>query len=320
MESKNREIWLEKYRPESLEQIKGHEDIIRSLEQYVETGELPNLLFAGPPGVGKTASAVAIARELFGDSWEDNFLELNASDDRGINVVRDEVKSFSRAATSDADFRIIFLDEADSLTSDAQAALRRTMEKFSGNVRFILSCNYSSQIIEPIQSRCTLYRFTPLNDKAVREQILEISDEESLEITESAVEALVYAAKGDMRVAVNGLKAVSIIDGTVDEDRVYSLTNTVRPEEIHEIVNYTLDSDFLRARRKSRDIMNENGVSASELIDQIYRFIWDTDEVSPSVATQVTNILSEVDYRITQGANAELQIDSLLADMSEIDN
>lgn len=314
-----REIWLEKYRPESLDDVKGQTKTIDSLKQYVESQELPNLLFAGPPGVGKTASAVAIAREIYGENWSDNFLELNASDDRGIDVVRQDVKSFARASISDADFRLIFLDEADALTSDAQAALRRTMEQFSGNVRFILSCNYSSQIIEPLQSRCTIYRFTPLSDEAVEEQVREIIDEEGIDITEDGVKAIVYASDGDMRRAINGLQAVSILDGEVDEDRVYSLTNTVKPEDVELILGKAMSGEFIQARESSRRIMNENGVATTELLDQIYRHVWDSDEINGEEATDVTDLLADADYRITQGANAEIQIDGFLSKLSEMD-
>lgn len=313
-----REIWLEKYRPESLDDVKGQTKTIDSLKQYAESGDLPNLLFAGPPGVGKTASAVAIARELYGDNWSDNFLELNASDDRGIDVVRQDVKSFARASLSDADFRLIFLDEADALTSDAQAALRRTMEQFSGNVRFILSCNYSSQIIEPLQSRCTMYRFTPLSDDAVEAQVREIVGEESITITEGGIEATVYASDGDMRQAINGLQAVSILDGEVDEDRVYSLTNTVKPEDVELILEEAMQNKFIQARESSRRIMNENGVATTELLDQIYRYVWNSGDIGGEEATEITDLLADADYRITQGANAEIQIDGFLSKLSDM--
>ncbi|MFW6265549.1 MAG: AAA family ATPase, partial [Halanaeroarchaeum sp.] len=148
------EIWVEKYRPERLADVVGHEDIIDRVESYVARDDLPHLLFSGPAGTGKTATASAIAKELYGDDWRENFLELNASDERGIDVVRDRIKNFARASFGGYNYRIIFLDEADALTSDAQSALRRTMEQFSNNTRFILSCNYSSKIIDPIQSRC----------------------------------------------------------------------------------------------------------------------------------------------------------------------
>ncbi|MFB6185478.1 MAG: replication factor C small subunit, partial [Halobacteriaceae archaeon] len=193
------EIWIEKYRPQTLDDIAGHEHIVERLKSYVEKNELPHLLFAGEAGTGKTSAAMAIARELYGNEWQENFLELNASDERGIDVVRERIKDFARSSFGGFAYRIIFLDEADSLTSDAQSALRRTMEQFSNNVRFILSCNYSSQIIDPIQSRCAVFRFSPLSDEVIEEYIQMIADEEDITITDDGIDALVYAANGDMR-------------------------------------------------------------------------------------------------------------------------
>ena len=171
------EIWIEKYRPERLDDIVGQDEIIRRLKSYVKTRNLPHLLFSGPPGVGKTAASISIVKEIFGDSWRNNFIELNASDERGIDIIRHKVKDFARMAPlGEADFKVIFLDEADALTNDAQSALRRTMERYSATTRFILSCNYSSKIIEPIQSRCAVYRFKPLSAQAVTKRIKFIAD------------------------------------------------------------------------------------------------------------------------------------------------
>ena len=181
------EIWLEKYRPQTLDEVVGHEAIIERLKSYVERDDLNHMLFAGPAGVGKTTSSIAIARELYGEDWEQQFLELNASDERGIDVVRERVKSFARTSFGGPSYRIIFLDEADALTAEAQAALRRTMEQFSNNVRFILSCNYSSQIIDPIQSRCTVFRFAPLSEEAVYTVTATARPEEVEEMVAAAV-------------------------------------------------------------------------------------------------------------------------------------
>ena len=214
------EVWIEKYRPQTLSEVVGHETIVERLQSYVDRNDLSHMLFAGPAGTGKTTSAMAIAHELYGEDWQEHFLELNASDERGIDVVRDRIKSFARTSFGGVDYRIIFLDEADALTSEAQAALRRTMEQFSNNVRFILSCNYSSQIIDPIQSRCAVFRFSPLSDEAVEEQIRHIAEAEDIEVTDGGVAALVYAADGDMRKAINGLQAAAVMGGRVDEEAV----------------------------------------------------------------------------------------------------
>src|SRR3989344_6352806 len=188
--------WVEKYRPERLSQVVGQKEITNRLENYVKNSTMPNLMFAGPAGVGKTSCAVALAREFFGDNFTQNFLELNASDDRGIDVVRDTIKNFARTLAFNQSFKIIFLDESDALTFDAQQALRRTMEKYSRTCRFILSCNYSSKIIEPIQSRCVVLRFSPLSSKDIEARLEKISKEENVELSSWAMQALIYVSQG----------------------------------------------------------------------------------------------------------------------------
>ena len=234
------EIWIEKYRPVKLDQVVGQDETIERLKSYVKTRNLPHLLFSGPPGVGKTASAVSIARELFGeDLWRENFTELNASDERGIDIVRTKIKNFAKTAPiGGAGFKIIFLDEADALTSDAQSALRRTMERFSSNCRFILSCNYSSKIIEPIQSRCAVYRFRRLTDEAIRKRLEYIAKDQNLSISPDGYDALIYVAQGDMRKAVNSLQASAFIDPEkpISRETIYRTTATANPEEVKNLI------------------------------------------------------------------------------------
>lgn len=310
-----REVWIEKYRPESLSDVAGHETIVERLENYIEQNDLPHLLFAGPAGVGKTTCSVAIAKEIYGEQWQENFLELNASDERGIDVVRDRIKSFARSSFGGYDYRIIFLDEADALTSDAQSALRRTMEQFSHNTRFVLSCNYSSKIIDPIQSRCTVFRFSPLADDAVAEQIRGIADVEGIDITEEGVEALVYAAGGDMRKAINDLQAAGVLGETVDEDAVYGIASTARPEEIEEMVRLALDGDFTAARSTLETLLTEEGIAGDDIVDQLHRSVWEYD-LPESEAVQLMDRIGETDYRLTIGANERVQLEALLAGLA----
>jgi replication factor C small subunit len=307
-----REVWIEKYRPQSLDEVLGHEQITERIESYIEKNDLPHLLFSGPPGVGKTATSVSIAKEIYGDEWRENFLELNASDERGIDVVRDRIKNFARSGFGGYDHRIIFLDESDALTSDAQSALRRTMEQFSHNTRFILSCNYSSQIIDPIQSRCTVFRFSPLSDEAVAEQVRKIAANEGIDIDESGMDALVYAAGGDMRKAINGLQAANVPGETVDEESVYAITSTARPEEIQEMVRLALDGDFTAARSTLETLLTEEGIAGGDIIDQLHRSIWEYD-LSDRESVRVMDRIGETDYRITAGANEQVQLEALLA-------
>ncbi len=309
------QIWIEKYRPQRLDEVAGHEDITERLSRYVERDDLPNLLFSGPAGVGKTTSAVAIAKELYGDDWESNFLELNASDQRGIDVVRDRIKNFARSSFGGHNYRIIFLDEADSLTSDAQSALRRTMEQFSNNTRFILSCNYSSKIIDPIQSRCATFRFGPISEEGVTEQILKVAEQEDIETTEEGVEALVYAADGDMRKAINALQAAAVMGEVVDEEAVFTITSTARPEEIEEMVTDAIEGNFGTARSTLDDLLTNKGMAGGDVIDQLHRSVWEFD-LSDEETVRLMDRVGEVDYRITEGANERVQLEALLASLS----
>ena len=309
------EIWIEKYRPETLTEVVGHEDIVGRLESYVAQNDLPHLLFSGPAGVGKTTSAMAIAREVYGEDWRENFLELNASDERGIDVVRDRIKDFARTSFGGYDYRIIFLDEADALTSDAQSALRRTMEQFANNTRFVLSCNYSSQIIDPIQSRCAVFRFGPLAEEAVGEYVSQVATREGIEVTESGVDALVYAADGDMRKALNGLQAAATTGQTVDEEAVYAITATARPEAIEAMVESALSGDFTAARAKLDDLLTNAGLGGGDVIDQLHRSAWEFD-LDDAATVRLLERVGETDYRITQGANERLQLEALLASLA----
>ncbi|KAB1192696.1 replication factor C small subunit [Haloferax sp. MBLA0076] len=310
-----REIWIEKYRPQTLDDVYGQEEIVERLRSYIERDDLPHLLFAGPAGVGKTTSATAIARAIYGDDWRGNFLELNASDQRGIDVVRDRIKNFARSSFGGHDYRIIFLDEADSLTNDAQSALRRTMEQFSDNTRFILSCNYSSKIIDPIQSRCAVFRFSPLGDDAIADQTRDIAAAEGIELTDEGLDALVYAAGGDMRRAINSLQAAATTGEVVDEEAVYMITSTARPEDIEEMVRAAIDGEFTTARKKLETLIVDTGMAGGDIIDQLHRSVWDFD-LDERAAVRLMERIGEADYRISEGANEQVQLEALLASLA----
>lgn len=318
------EIWIEKYRPVRLDQVAGQEETIERLKSYVATKSLPHLLFSGPPGVGKTASAVSIARETFGeDLWRENFTELNASDERGIDVVRTKIKNFAKTAPiGGAGFKIIFLDEADALTSDAQSALRRTMERFSNNCRFILSCNYSSRIIEPIQSRCAVFRFRRLSDEAVRKRLEYIAKDQNLSITEDGYEALVYVAQGDMRKAVNSLQAAAFLDPEkpISRETIYRTTATANPDDIINLIETALSGSFRAARKELNRLLYEEGLSGEDIIGQIYRAISEMDNrmildlgLSEKRLVELVDIIGEIDFRLTEGATEKIQLEALLA-------
>ncbi len=306
------EIWTEKYRPRKLEEVAGQNAIINNLTSYVRKGNLPHLIFSGPAGVGKTAAAVAMARELYGDTWSENFTELNASDERGIDVVRNKIKNFARTMPiGDASFKIIFLDEADALTDAAQSALRRTMERYSGTCRFVLSCNYSAKIIGPIQSRCSVYRFKSLSYDAIASRVKHIAEKEGLKLSEEAIKAINYVSLGDMRRAVNALQSAAVLGSEVKPERIYETTATARPEEIQELIKRALDGKFFDALDKLEDL-RDKGISGDEILAQMHRLVINMD-IPARKKVELMDRIGEADYRITEGANERIQLDALIA-------
>ncbi len=307
--------WTEKYRPQRLKEIVGQREITGMLSAYVREKNMPNLLFAGPPGIGKTTAALALARDLYGENYRDCLLELNASDERGIDVVRGKIKDFARTVSlNEVPFKIIFLDEADSLTNDAQNALRRTMELYVNVTRFILSANYSSKIIEPIQSRCSLFRFRPLTDAESREMIERVAKEEGLEIDGKAVEALLYVAEGDMRRAINALQGASLSDKRITSESVYRSASRAEPAEIKEMMTLALERKFIEARKKLHHLMISYGMSGEDVLLQMYRAV-DALELTEREKVVVVDKIGEYNFRLVEGANEMIQIEALLAQL-----
>lgn len=306
------EVWVEKYRPKGIDEIVGQEDITKRLKSYVSARNLPNMLFAGAPGIGKTTAALALAHELFGEDWETNFLELNASDERGIDVVRGKIKDFARTKALRGDFKIIFLDEADALTKDAQNAMRRSMERYSSVCRFILSCNYSSKIIEPIQSRCALFRFRPLKEGAIKKRVELISKKEGLTITDEALDSLLTASEGDLRRAINMLQSAGSINKKIDSETLASATSTVMPGEIRKLIELALNGDFTEARTLLRNVSMNYGVSGSDLIKQIHKEVFRID-LPEETKVRLADVIGEYEFRLIEGSNEIIQLEALLA-------
>lgn len=311
------EVWVEKYRPKKLGDIAGQKEVIERLKSYVSKKSMPNMLFAGPPGVGKTTAALALAYELFEEAWAVNFLELNASDERGIDVVRGRIKDFARSVPIGGGFKIIFLDEADALTRDAQNAMRRTMERYSKVCRFILSCNYSSKIIEPIQSRTALFRFRQLREEDINERIKHIAQKEGLKIDEKALEMLIYASEGDLRRAINLLQSSAALSAHITQEIASSAASAAAPEQISELLELALAGEFTNARKRVRELMIEYSISGEDLIEQIYREVLKTD-IDEEARVKLADITGEYEFRMVEGSNESIQIEALLAQFSLI--
>ena len=305
--------WSEKYRPKNLDDVCGQKDNVESLKAFVKSKNMPNLLFAGSPGVGKTTAALAMAKELFGDELAGNFIELNASDERGIDVVRGRIKDFARTISlGDAPWKLIFLDESDSLTPEAQHALRRTMESTSGVTRFILSCNYSSRIIEPIQSRCAVFRFLPLQEADVRKMIEHVVKAENLKINEEAIKAIFYVCEGDMRRALNSLQGASLHSKTIDEDLIHKISSRAKPKEVHEMVKLALSGDFKSARENLDKLIIHYGLSGEDILNQVYREIPEL-KIPEKKKVVLIDRIGEYNFRLVQGASERIQIEAMLA-------
>ena len=304
-------IWVEKYRPSRVEDIVGQDAIVERLKGYIEMKNLPNMLFAGPPGTGKTTAALALARGLFGENWHTNLLELNASDERGIDIVRGKIKDFARTQAIGGDFKIIFLDEADALTKDAQHAMRRTMERYSKICRFILSVNYSSKIIEPIQSRCAVFRFRPLKNEDIKNRLLYIKNNEKLEVKEDGIDAVLYMCEGDLRKAINLLQSASAF-GNITEEVIYQVGGMARPEEIREIISIAIGGDFIKARDMLRALVITYGVSGEDVVVQFHKEVFKLP-ISNENRVKLAGIIGEYDFRIKEGSNELIQLEALLA-------
>lgn len=307
------EIWTEKYRPRNLSEVVGQKNTVERLKAYVDTRNMPHLMFTGPAGVGKTTCSLAMAKEMFGGEWKGNFLELNASDERGIDVVRGKIKEFARnAPLGGAEFKIIFMDEADALTSDAQAALRRTMEKYSKICRFILSCNYSSKIIDPIQSRCAVFRFKPLTSNDLGDYLRRIIATEGIDIDDEAIGGLVHIARGDMRRAVNSLQVAASLNRRIDMDAIYQISGMANPYEVKDMLEMALGGNFVGARERLDEIMITYGLSGQDIIRQIHSTFFDLS--IPDVdKVRLMDKTGEIEFRIVEGSYDRIQLEALLA-------
>lgn len=307
------EIWTEKYRPGKFLELVGQEDIVKRVSSLTNSLNLPHLLLAGPAGTGKSTLALIIVKELYGDNWKENYLELNASDERGISIIREKVKSFARTRSlGNVPFKIIFLDEADALTPEAQQALRRTMENYSSTCRFILSCNYSSKIIDPIQSRCVVFRFKLLEKKDIEKVIYNIAEKENLTVPGDAIEILYEGSEGDCRKCINILQSTASISPIISPELISTVISNSKPKDIKVVLDYALSGDFQSSREKLFDIMLKESVSGQDIIKAIQKETWNLP-VEPEIKVKLTEKTGEAEFRIVEGSDPFIQLQALLA-------
>lgn len=307
-------IWTEKYRPKRLDDVIGQEHIIPRLRKMVETRSLPHCLFAGPAGCGKTTTALCIANELFVDQWKSNFLELNASDERGIDTVRVKIKDFARTMPINGSFKIVYLDEADALTKDAQHALRRTMEVYSSICRFILAVNYSGKIIPPIQSRTAIFRFAALHKEDVVKYLERVAKEENINADPDVFPLIFDFSEGDLRKATNILQIASAA-GKITKEYVYSVTSKMEPALVRKMLETALSGKFREARDILHSLLYEKGVSGEDIVKDIHSQLLSV-QIDEIKRLEIIEKVGEYEFRLTEGSNPQIQLEALLAQLS----
>jgi replication factor C small subunit len=311
------EMWAEKYRPKRLDGIVDQKEIVERLKSFAKSRNVPHCIFAGPPGTGKTTAALCLARDLYGDVYREHLMELNASDERGIDVVRETVKTFARVKSiGEIPFKILILDEADNMTSDAQQALRRTMERFTETCRFIMCANYSGKIIEPIQSRCAPFRFTHLPREEHDCYLKDIAAKEEVKLTTEGLDAIFEVCGGDLRRAINTLQSAASLGKPVDAKVVYSVTGKASPADVQKMLKVAMDGDFMEARKQLRDMIQKYGVAGTDIIRQIHTEIFRA-EMPEKWRVKLADVVGEVDFRLVEGADEEVQLSALLAKLVE---
>jgi replication factor C small subunit len=316
-------LFIERYRPRSREEIVGNTEEIDRIFSAIATGNIPHMLFSGPPGVGKTTVALVIARQLFGEFFKPNFLELNASDERGINVVRETIKEFCKTAPMQAKFKILFLDEADNMTRDAQEALRRILEQYSQVTRFIFSCNDASQLIEPIQSRCELFNFGALQPEDILDRLIQISIQEKLlgvtpeimkESVAKALSEISRQANGDMRKALNKLQVALSYGKELSPEMVKKAS---AEETGQKILTLLIAGRFLQTRNLVRGLLSM-GYSERNILSLLHETLINDSTVQPAKKGEAVLSLAEADYRLTVGVSKGLQTDAVLLKLIKI--
>jgi replication factor C subunit 2/4 len=311
--------WVEKYRPKKLCDIVGNQETVKRLEIIAKQGNCPNIIISGPPGTGKTTSILCLAHEMLGESYKEAVLELNASDDRGINVVRNKIKMFAQKKVTlpRGAHKIIILDEADSMTSGAQQALRRTMEIYSSTTRFALACNTSSKIIEPIQSRCAILRYSRLADAEVLERVKHVCEAERVAWTAPGLEAIIFSAEGDMRNALNNLQSTSAGFGSITDANVYKVCDAPHPAVVARIIRACEAKDIDQACQLLRDL-HGHGYAAVDLVATLFKVAKADRELPEKKKLEFIKEIGVTHMRVVEGVESLLQLTGLLARLAEV--
>ena len=309
-------MWVEKYRPKKISELVNQKEIVNSIKSLLKNQvEMPHLLFSGSAGVGKTTTALCVSKEILGEHWRDYTLELNASDERGINMVRERVKKFSRFAGLDTKipFKIIILDEADEMTSDAQTALRRIVEDTSKICRFILIANNLSKIINPIQSRCVVFKFTRISDNDIVSQLKFIAKKENVKFDEKGLSAICNYTGGDLRHAINILQATAS-SGNITESVVKSVAGLTKTKDVQDVLKLALDGKITDARDKMIELVKVYGMSESDFLKYINQAVFNS---KVNNLEGILETIAKYDYRILVGSNPEIQLTALLAELAK---
>ncbi|PIY89802.1 MAG: replication factor C small subunit [Nitrosopumilales archaeon CG_4_10_14_0_8_um_filter_34_8] len=310
-------MWVEKYRPSKLSEIVNQTEIIGSLEALIkDPTDMPHLMFSGSAGVGKTTTALCISRQILGEYAKDYTLELNASDERGIGMVREKVKKFSRfAGMVDVPFKIIILDEADEMTSDAQTALRRIIEDTAKYCRFILIANNISKIIDPIQSRCATFKFTSIPEEDMINHLESIAKKEKVKSDKKGLKAIYNYSEGDLRHAINLMQATASI-GEISEDNVKLSAGLTKTSDVDNVLKMALSGKIIDAREKMIELTKVYGMSESDFLKYLNSAVFKTKHEKIS---DILEVIAKYDYRILVGANPEIQLTALLAELGKLE-
>jgi len=309
-------MWVEKYRPMKLSEIVNQTEIVGSLEALIkDPTDMPHLMFSGSAGVGKTTTALCISRQILGEYAKDNTLELNASDERGIGMVREKVKKFSRfAGMAEVPFKIIILDEADEMTSDAQTALRRIIEDTAKICRFIFIANNISKIIDPIQSRCATFKFTSVSEEDVIGRLEEIAKKEKVKTEKKGLKAIYDHSEGDLRHAINLMQATASLGG-ITEEHVKSSAGLTKVSDVDDVLKIALSGKVTEAREKMIELIKVYGMSESDFLKYINAAVFKSKH---SKLSEILEIIAKYDYRILVGSNSEIQLSAMLAELSNL--